>query len=134
MVLRHPRPKIFLSLTPLIDVVFILLIFFMLVSQFSDWRKIELIPQAGLSAVLLAEEKSSSLRLRNDGLFVLNGETVGELRTAVAHLVSWGRDEVIVLSSEDLVEIQRVVDTIEALNTAGLTKVQLSEVQGGEMP
>ena len=36
MLLRRPQPKLVLSLTPLIDVVFILLIFFMLVSQFSD--------------------------------------------------------------------------------------------------
>lgn len=36
------RPRQLISLTPLIDVVFILLVFFMLASSFLDWRSISL--------------------------------------------------------------------------------------------
>lgn len=36
------KPKNLVSLTPLIDVVFILLLFFMLTSSFSQFRQIEL--------------------------------------------------------------------------------------------
>lgn len=37
-----PRRKSSISLTPLIDVVFILLLFFMLATSFTDWRQITL--------------------------------------------------------------------------------------------
>ncbi|OOC09384.1 ExbD/TolR family protein, partial [Thioalkalivibrio halophilus] len=38
----RPRRRNLISLTPLIDVVFILLVFFMLASSFLDWRAVEL--------------------------------------------------------------------------------------------
>ena len=37
-----------ISLTPLIDVVFILLVFFMLASSFLDWRSIDLTVSSGV--------------------------------------------------------------------------------------
>ena len=130
MVLRQPRPKLVLSLTPLIDVVFILLIFFMLASQFVDWRQIELMPQAQVSADVV-DDQTSSLQLRNDGSFLVNGQTVDELGMAVGRLKSTGSDRAVFLSPEDAVQIQYVVDVVEALNEAGLTKVQLSLVEAG---
>lgn len=39
---RRTRRRAVISLTPLIDVVFILLVFFMLASSFLDWRAIDL--------------------------------------------------------------------------------------------
>ncbi|MEM6945656.1 MAG: biopolymer transporter ExbD, partial [Pseudomonadota bacterium] len=37
---NRPRKRLRISITPLIDVVFILLVFFMLASSFLDWRSI----------------------------------------------------------------------------------------------
>lgn len=130
MVLRQQRPKLVLSLTPLIDVVFILLIFFMLASQFVDWRQIELMPQAEVSGDVV-DDQAASLRLLNDGSFLVNDQTVDELGMAVDRLKSTGSDRAVFLSPEDAVQIQYVVDVIEALNEAGLTKVQLSLVEAG---
>ncbi len=42
LVLHQPHRRAVISLTPLIDVVFILLVFFMLASSFLDWRSITL--------------------------------------------------------------------------------------------
>ena len=131
--LRQPRPKITLSLTPLIDVVFILLIFFMLASQFADWRNIDLVPQAQMSRAE-SNEKTSSLQLRNDGSFRLDGAVIDELQTAIARLISVGKSNAVFLSPEEAVEIQHVIDVVEALNAAGLTKVQLSEAHGEGTP
>ena len=41
---QNNRRRNLISLTPLIDVVFILLVFFMLASSFLDWRSITLDP------------------------------------------------------------------------------------------
>ncbi len=130
MVLRHPRPKLVLSLTPLIDVVFILLIFFMLASQFADWRTLELTPQVQLSSSV-SPEKPVSLELRNDGSFVLNGQTVDGLRSAVSLITSAGSDRTLFLKPDTRVEIQQVIDVVEVLNGAGISRVQLSRREEG---
>lgn len=132
MVLRQPRPKLVLSLTPLIDVVFILLIFFMLASQFVDWRQIKLTPQAQLSGKV-SDEQISALRLLNDGSFLVNGQVYEKLSAAIHALVTEGHKTTIFLEPEGEVEIQYVVDVIEGLNGAGLHMIQLSEA-GGQAP
>lgn len=57
-----------ISLTPLIDVVFILLIFFMLASSFLDWRSIEMnVAKSGagkgMTGAMLVEIRQDGLRL-----------------------------------------------------------------------
>lgn len=130
MLLRQSRPKVTLSLTPLIDVVFILLIFFMLASQFVDWREIDLTPQAQVSSEA-ARGETVSLQINNDRTFLLDGQAIDALDAAIEHIKSTGPNEVIVLTPDDAVEIQFVVDVIEALQDAGLEKVQLSDALSG---
>ena len=133
MVLRQPRSKLVLSLTPLIDVVFILLIFFMLASQFVDWRQIKLTPQAQFSEAV-GEEQTLSLILQNDGSFMLDGQAVEGLQLAIAVLISHGKNRTVFIEPEEDVEIQSVIDMIEALNASGFTKVQLSDAVGYAAP
>ena len=54
-----------ISLTPLIDVVFILLIFFMLASSFLDWHSIDLMPPGGAGGTV---EGSVLIDILPDGL------------------------------------------------------------------
>src|SRR5690606_18422295 len=68
LAIRAARRRSTISLTPLIDVVFILLVFFMLASSFLDWRAIDLRapgPAAGasLEGVLYVEVRDDGLRL-----------------------------------------------------------------------
>lgn len=67
-----------MSLTPIIDVVFLLLMFFMLASTFSRYAHVEL----GLSgrvetaAVAPAETRNILLSVRGNGTFAVNGAAV----------------------------------------------------------
>ena len=69
---RRRRPLI--SLTPLIDVVFILLVFFLLASSFLDWRAIDLSAPAEAAAgasvqgALLVEVREEGLRLSGEAV------------------------------------------------------------------
>ena len=58
-----------ITLTPLIDVVFILLVFFMLASSYLDWRSIDLTVSSGAGAATSAQ-RAILINLRSDG----NGE------------------------------------------------------------
>jgi biopolymer transport protein ExbD len=69
---RRRRPLI--SLTPLIDVVFILLVFFMLASSFLEWRAIELDAPAragsasSMDGAMLVEIRPGGVRLAGEAL------------------------------------------------------------------
>jgi biopolymer transport protein ExbD len=79
-----PRRRSLISLTPLIDVVFILLVFFMLASNFTQIRAIgvSIPPEAGRPA---AGERVVLVRVHPDGRLELDGQAVGleELATRV---------------------------------------------------
>jgi biopolymer transport protein ExbD len=115
-----------ISLTPLIDVVFILLVFFMLASSFLDWRAIELQTPATAGA---AGDPTGALLLRiaADGRLDLNGRPVGQsvvaerLRSAAA-----ARDGArLLIQPAEGVPVQRAIDLLDAARAAGLERVQL---------
>lgn len=70
-----PRQRNVISLTPLIDVVFILLVFFMLASSFLDWRAIAMDTSKSSSAITQSTKQAWTLRVDGDQLS-LNQEPV----------------------------------------------------------
>ena len=131
MLLRRPQPKLVLSLTPLIDVVFILLIFFMLVSQFSDWHEIsfstptEAGPGDGVTMV-------PTLTLFKNGTYDIDGTVFTDRSRALVHAREVISGPSIQLSVEENVDIQHVVNTVEDLTRAGLADVRLHALPEGE--
>lgn len=69
-----PRRKHSISLTPLIDVVFILLLFFVLATSFTDWRQITL--ATGTTAMTEQTENTSVVvRVTPDGTLRYDGKS-----------------------------------------------------------
>ena len=64
-----------ISLTPLIDVVFILLVFFMLASSGLDWRAVELSVSSG-SGDAQTQSLAVQIRLKADGSLLLGTERI----------------------------------------------------------
>jgi len=117
------RRRSLVSLTPLIDVVFILLLFFMLTTQFDRRQAMTLsVPVSG-SAAVPAETESLVLALGSDGRVALDGEGSVELRTLgrqalVSEARTLGTPVVVVVVAEDEVDLQtftRLMDTLAAL-------------------
>lgn len=74
MQLKAPEKKsLNLSLTPLIDVVFLLLIFFMLASTFSRFSSLPFAVNSGQGRVN-SSDKFVLLRIQKDGAIEINGE------------------------------------------------------------
>jgi len=119
------RPLV--SLTPLIDVVFILLVFFMLASSFLDWRAIDLSVPARASAggtlegALLIEVRSGGLRL--GGAPVGAGELVGEVRERLAE----DPETRILVKPAEGVTLQQAVDVLDRL--AAIPAAEISMIR-----
>ena len=116
-----------ISLTPLIDVVFILLVFFMLASSYLDWRSVDLTVSSGMATATSAEQ-AILISLRTDGSIAVGSEPVAKqtLRSVMTAKVSGNRDLRVVIRSDPGVPLQRAVDILDLLRTIGATKVSLS--------
>lgn len=116
-----------ISLTPLIDVVFILLMFFMLTSSFIQWQQIELTtPRAPASAA--AAEPALVARLDTAGQLAIHGAVfpAQDLSTEqLAGIPGYSADRALVVVPAAEVPVQRVVDTLERLAAAGVTRLTL---------
>ncbi len=129
MQIQSPRQRRrIVSLTPLIDVVFILLIFFMLASTFVQWRAIDLgLTQAGGASSQM--EGAILVRVRPERLD-LNGRplSLAELSEAVKGYLSRRPRQSVVIQPGQGVDLQRIVDVADRLVAAGATNLSL---QGG---
>ena len=116
-----------ISLTPLIDVVFILLVFFMLASSYLDWRSVDLTVSSGLGAATSAQ-RAILISLRPDGSITVGSKPVAKqtLRSVMTAKLAGNRDQRVVIRSDPGVPLQRAVDTLDLLRTIGATKVSLS--------
>ncbi len=119
------RRRPLISLTPLIDVVFILLVFFMLASSFLDWRAIELdAPAAAAAGSSL--EGALLVEVRPDGLR-LSGETVSldGLTDRVAARVAATPDQRVLVKPVSGVSFQQAVRVLDRLTAAGAADLSL---------
>ena len=118
------RPRRRPNLTPMIDVVFLLLVFFMIASRFGSEGALPLTASIGGGAY------SGPPRLVEFGAegVSLNGITlsVETLTGALAPLMS-GPEDVIVLRARGPSDLQALIGVMEVLRAAGLTRLVLVE-------
>lgn len=120
---RATRP---VALTALVDVVFILLFFFMLASSYLDWRSMRL-GVSGAAAGGAGEVGSVHVRVGPGGDAI-----VGSHRLSAAGLVSWlaeqgegYRARPFIVEPVAAANVQDVVDVMDALAVGGVATVSL---------
>ena len=123
---RRPTRRL-ISLTPLIDVVFILLIFFMLASSFLDWRSVGLTVSSGAGAATSAQ-RAILISLRSDGSVTVGSRPVGrrKLRSVMTTRLEGDHDRRVVIRSEPGVSLQRAIRTLDLLRSIGAKNVSLT--------
>ena len=103
------------SVTSLIDVIFLLLLFFMLTSTFSRFSELELSATGGGATAAGGEVKTVFLPLSPDRL-LLNGTAteLDALEKAVGTLAETGTTRILISPGKDT-DAQRLVDVLAAL-------------------
>ncbi|MEM6974388.1 MAG: biopolymer transporter ExbD [Pseudomonadota bacterium] len=133
--LARPVRRGRVGMTPMVDVVFLLLVFFMLAAQYGDpAQALRLAPAASDEGgqippedQLLAEGQPRLVSILPDRVRVNGFVTPMEgLADAVRPLMEREGD-VIILRPVDGASLQRVVETIDALKAGGITQVVLAE-------
>jgi|TARA_B110000971_G_scaffold45664_1_gene45672 biopolymer transport protein ExbD len=119
-----------LNLTPLIDIVFLLLIFFMVTTSFSrETRLLVSLPEASGSAENAAE--SIEVLVDREGGYAINGRRLvnAEVDSLVRGLELESGGDVsllVVLVADAEVQHQSVVSAMEAIGRAGFTSLSIA--------
>ena len=115
-----------LSLTPLIDCVFILLVFFMLQTNFLRPRAIEF-SQSASSSQINTDTPLIAIELRLDGSVWLNGagSSLEGLKTYAESLSEPSQSRVM-LAVDPKVKLQSAVDIMDMLNESQIFNISLA--------
>ncbi len=119
-----------IPLTPLIDVIFILLIFFMLASSYLDWRAIDLRVTTSDDPATVSQ-RALVIRLKADGSSRMGGDVLSpeSLRSRIETALSENSDLRVTILSEPDVPLQRAVDTLDIVTGLGATNVSFARVR-----
>lgn len=119
------RRRKMISLTPLIDVVFILLLFFMLSSNFTRWHQIN------VQSATSSESQTPDLRIlkieSNLGELSFNGSHLSmNDADGIQKFVAENEQATFVITVVEGIKIQVMVNLLDQLKRSGATRVSLA--------
>ena len=129
------KQEVTLELVPLIDVVFLLLIFFMVSTTFVQDSRIKLsLPEAHGDLSSEIEVSAIALAVDKDGLYTINGVALktNDRPTIVEALLKitepGDAKQKIVLLADAKTDYQNVIVALDALSSVGLSNVSMKTV------
>ena len=123
----RPRTKQELNVAPLIDVVFLLLIFFMLASTFLKPEAIDLMLE-GSSTGGNAAEEMLNIEVVVDGTIRLNGLrlSMSQLKTELASRIQGDQTRPVTIKAAAEVPVQTLVSIMDRVRAAGTNNLRLA--------
>ena len=119
-----------LDIAPLIDIVFLLLVFFMLTSTFLVPEAIELeLPESSSASV--TQTMPITVSLDQTGQLALNGERIElqQLRMALEPLLKQNTGSAITLKSDAQTQVRQLLEVMDEIRAAGGSDVALATQQ-----
>ncbi|MEP4685494.1 MAG: biopolymer transporter ExbD, partial [Rhodopirellula bahusiensis] len=124
-----------LSLTPLIDVVFLLLIFFLVTSEFEDEeRRLDIVLPSATSAVpMTSKPREVVVDINADGTVFLRGKAtpLKELELLLQKAVASNpTNQTVVIRADQNASFQPVVNVMDVCNRTGVSDYSVSTKDG----
>lgn len=127
-----------LTLTPLIDIIFLLIVFFLLTSEFSLMQSLDIelttIENSDTPPDAPELDKTLLISLHQDGTFELNGiqHPISYLEIILQKTYHNSPPESVVIHSGEGVYVQHVISTMEALQANGIQDISVSNIMNKE--
>lgn len=135
------REEVFINLASLIDVIFVLLLFFVVSTTFIKPEQLSIeLPQADSSEVQPGLEKQLEITIDVNGRYALNGEALpdGDLDGLMNALqrVSQGDNSLpLVISADARTAHQAVITAMDAAGKLGFVHLRITTIsQGADIP
>ncbi|MEJ2180494.1 MAG: biopolymer transporter ExbD [Gammaproteobacteria bacterium] len=134
---QHRRDDLDVNITPLIDIVFLLLIFFMVSTTFERESEIDVtLPEAAIDA---PQEQSEviEITISSEGMFFINGKRVinkqvSTLKQALLKVANGREDPPIIISADANATHQAVVTVMDAARQLGFVHLSFATSQISE--
>lgn len=116
------------NLTPLIDMVFLLVVFFMLSSHFVQTELMQMHVSAVDDGSSRGNDKVISVRIRDDSRVSINGEgfTFREFKRTMARIVASHPERTIIVKADKATTVQGLVTIMDYIYGSGGRNVTLS--------
>ena len=131
MLLKKKKRDIELNLTPLIDVVFLLLIFFMVSTSFTRETQIKLeLPKADVEK-LEPDPEVVEISIDKEGRVFLNGKAlvksnIDNLKQAIKPLLAANKTIPLIISADANTPYQSVVMAMDAASQLGISNIKMA--------
>jgi len=132
----HPKEEPEVNITSLIDVVLLLLIFFMVTTSFVRETEIRLqLPEAA-AETRKAEHQSLEITVTADGNYLVDGREIvnrrpDTLRRALVKIAGEDREQQIVIRADARVAHQSVVTAMDVAGRLGFVRINIATVEHG---
>ncbi|MET4160550.1 biopolymer transport protein ExbD [Marinobacterium sp. MBR-111] len=129
---RQRREEININLTPLIDVVFLLLIFFMISTTFTREAHLTIsLPEASAEGEAQQQTGSIDVVVGAEGQYTINGESLVSsdaltLRRALLKLAGEARDVPFIITADAQAAHQSVVTVMDVAGKLGFSKLSIT--------
>jgi biopolymer transport protein ExbD len=137
---RQVRTEDSVNLTPLIDVVFLLLIFFMVSTTFTKETHLQIDLPEATGEILAEEDQQIEILINAEGGYAVNGESVinknlATLKSAI-NKISKGNSELpLIITADANTPHQSVVTAMDAAGQLGFVKLSITTANPqGEEP
>ncbi len=131
------RDEVGLDMTPLIDVVFLLLIFFMLTASFTQAQRLKVELPKAEQGETADPSKDWVIEIDAQGQYALNGEALAgdQLVVRLRELPGRSEETVIQIRADAKTQHQAVIHALDAARSAGLQHIGLAtETPGAARP
>ncbi|MCH8553304.1 MAG: biopolymer transporter ExbD [Natronospirillum sp.] len=128
---RTQEEEVSINLTPLIDVVFLLLIFFMVTTTFTRETQLEVeLPQVQ-SDQMITDDRRVDVVLDASGAIEINGEMLintqlSTLRRALETVLEPGSDQVVVITTDQQTPSQSLLNVMDVVGQMGHSRIAFS--------
>ncbi|KGK43166.1 biopolymer transporter ExbD [Nitrincola sp. A-D6] len=137
---RQRQEDLSINLTPLIDVVFLLLIFFMVTTTFTRETQLEVsLPEAASAQTVAQEQERIDVVINAEGLYSVNGQAlvnaqIQTLRQAIAEQIEVGERRSIpfVITADAQTPHQAVVSAMDVAGQLGFSQLRITTQDSAE--
>ena len=128
---KEEKELISINITPLIDIVFLLLVFFMLATSFIQKSTIEVNLSSEKTTEVDNKKNNVVLILNKKGLIYLNNKliNVSNIRNEISNIVKKNPKYSVLIKSHKKIPVQKVIRLIEEVRLAGTDNIKLINLE-----